>query len=199
MITTTTPLGQNLADIVRGLCAVLRLHAARTGPLSALLSFIHNRIVRVVLRLDHLALCWQAGTLPTPRPARIRAPGIAKPPQFQVPSGYAWLIRLAQPTVHFGSHIQIFLMDPQTQALVAAAPQAGRMLRPWCRMLAIEIPAYLRLPPRPRASRAGVPRAKPTPAPAATIHQAAIPQGTPDRPIPPYILAAARAWRKYDL
>ena len=62
MITTATPIGQRLADTVRGLCAVIRFHAARTGPLSALLSFIHNRIVRVVLRLDRLALHWQAGT-----------------------------------------------------------------------------------------------------------------------------------------
>jgi hypothetical protein len=39
------------------------------------------------------------------------------------------------------------MADPEMAQLVAAAPQAGRILRPLCRMLRVRRPAYLR-PPR---------------------------------------------------
>ena len=76
------------------------------------------------------------------------------------------------------------------QDFVQAAPQAGRLLRPLCRMLGLIVPDYLRLPARPKSP------AKAPPLP--PKHQAAHHTGTPDRPLPPEIRAAARAWKKYD-
>ena len=167
--------------------------------------FIHSRIVRVIKRLDRFVMRWQAGTLPKPRPARLRPARGAKPPKFQVPNGYVWLIKLIQATAQFGGQLQAFMMNQRTRARVAAAPQAARLMRSFCRMLAIEMPEYLRPPHRPPQMRP--PRIRPPqPAPLkpasgepALTTQLSIPQGTPDRPIPRNILAEARAWRRYDL
>jgi hypothetical protein len=54
------------------------------------------------------------------------------------------------------------LDDPEMAALVAGAPQLGRVLRPLCRMLAVKPPAWLRLPRRRRPAPARA-AARPTP------------------------------------
>jgi hypothetical protein len=46
------------------------------------------------------------------------------------------------------------LEAPETPPLVTDAPQLGSVLRPMCQMLAVKPPAWLRLPRRPRPSRA---------------------------------------------
>ncbi len=49
---------------------------------------------------------------------------------------------------------------------LAAAPQAGRILRPLCHMLGIALPAILQLPaPPPRRKPVKPPRPKPAPLP----------------------------------
>jgi hypothetical protein len=49
-----------------------------------------------------------------------------------------------------GYELEKLVEDPELQALVAAAPQLGRVLRPLCHMLAVKLPPWLRLPRRPR-------------------------------------------------
>ena len=175
MIITSTALGQALTTIVTGLRLVLRLHAARIPALAPLLLLvIHNRLGRMAQRLDRLTLLWQENRLPKPRaitPPSATAPE-PRPPSPQrpyIPSGQAWLIRLAQPSAQYITHLEIFLARPDTQALVEAAPQAGRILRPLCRMLGVKLPPELRRPRRhpscppapPRPTRAHPPRRKP--------------------------------------
>jgi hypothetical protein len=60
--------------------------------------------------------------------------------------------------------IQLMLDDPEIIALCAAAPQAGRLLRPLCRMFAITPPAHIARPPRPAPPRTPRPQ-KPQPPP----------------------------------
>jgi len=56
--------------------------------------------------------------------------------------------------------LQALLDDPEMRALLAASPQAGRILRPlWRKIRPGALPAALRLPPRPRKPR--LPRVKP--------------------------------------
>ena len=56
--------------------------------------------------------------------------------------------------------LQALLDDPEMRALLAASPQAGRILRPlWRKLSPRPLPAVLRLPPRVRKPRP--PRAKP--------------------------------------
>ena len=210
IVPTTTEPGHRLAAIMAGMAAVVAHHVAGLRAISSalvpMLSLLTWRLGRIAQRLDRLMLRWQAGTLPRPRPPHaprpaaeaspcINVPRINVPPIY-VPQGHAWLIRLVQPTAQYIPQLERFLADPQTRALVAAAPQAGRLLRPLCRMLAIAPPDWLRLPARPARPRplqpAPVQLAPVQPAPV----QPAPEPGTPDRPLPPYIRAAVRAWKR---
>ncbi|MBN9564461.1 MAG: hypothetical protein J0H14_27610 [Alphaproteobacteria bacterium] len=68
--------------------------------------------------------------------------------------------------VRMFSHLQALLEDPEMRAFLAAAPQAGRILRPLWRKLSPDpaLPDMLRLPPRPPRPRK--PRAPRPPRPA---------------------------------
>ena len=60
----------------------------------------------------------------------------------------------------FDGILQALLDDPEMRALLAASPQAGRILRPlWRKLSPRPLPEVLRLPPRPRQPKP--PRAKP--------------------------------------
>ena len=189
-LTATTALGQAFAfaAIINGICVVVGARAAAAPSLAVVLSQVYWRIARRLGRLDRLILQWHAGTLPKPRGARSR-PATVNPPtsRLHIPDSHAMLIHLAQRTAQYRVDIEIFLDRPDTRALLRAAPQAGRILRPLCRILAIDLPEHLRAPPRP----------KPAPRPSAHI-PASHPPGTPDRPLPANIRAAARAWKRYD-
>ena len=150
----STALGQAFTTIATGLRLALRLAAARIPALAPLLLLIvHNRLGRMVLRLDRLALLWQEGRLPKPRPTRApqAEPRPQSPQRPYIPAGQAWLIRLAQPAVHSIYPVELFLARPDTQAFLQAVPQAGRLLRPLCRMLGITPPAILKRPRMPPA------------------------------------------------
>ncbi|MCC6719621.1 MAG: hypothetical protein IT555_17195 [Acetobacteraceae bacterium] len=184
LIPVATTLCQALAVTLSGVRATVANHIARARHLEPLLAFVYYRLTRMVLRLDRLAQRWQAGTLPKPRPSRAGQPRAAraKPPAlpFAIPRGRLWLPRLVQPTAQYSGQVEVFLADPQTRALVEAAPQAGRILRPLCVALGITPPPWLRLPDRPRPPRK--PRTPPPPPPT-------------DRPLPDYVRAAVRAWK----
>ena len=199
VLLATSDLGQAFAGIINGLCALLGHHAVRLRDRSVVLSLIHWRIARMVRRLDHLALRWQANTLPKPRPSRPRAK-CARPAQpARLPSGRYWLIRALQPTAQFTPHIEAFLARPDTRALVEAAPQAGRILRPLCRGYGIELPSWLALPERPAPPPRVRTKPRPLqPCPLQSCPLQSYPPPTPFRPLPANIRAAARAWRKYD-
>jgi hypothetical protein len=61
----------------------------------------------------------------------------------------------------FDEMLQALLDDPEMRALLAASPQAGRILRPlWRKLSTYPLPPVLRLPPRPRRPRAVRPEAR---------------------------------------
>ena len=168
----TTPLGQRYLPHIVDVCAGLAVVAARYRTLSPLLVLVWVRLRRTLARLDRLAYRWQQGRL-SPRPGRTSSRGQRQPPQIhpadawrprRTPQGHAWLIRLHQPLAQFAPRIQLLLDDPEFIALCAAAPQAGRLLRPLCRMFAIAPPAHIATPPRsapPRQPR--LPKPQPPP------------------------------------
>jgi hypothetical protein len=95
----------------------------------------------------------EGATVEQPKPAR-RAPGIAPGP-----------VLLREFGVRFFSNLRALLEDPEMREFLAAAPQAGRILRPLWRKLSPEaLPEILRLPPRPPRPRK--PRAPKPPRPA---------------------------------
>jgi hypothetical protein len=109
---------------------------------------LHSRLTRLAQRFAALAARAEAGTLRPPR-RRSRNKSPPRERQPRLPQNFAWLIRLVPEAACFGSQLQHLLSQPEMAALLETAPQAGRLLRPLCRMLAIPVPPALRLPPRP--------------------------------------------------
>ena len=151
--------------------------AIRSGTLTtamiALFTLADTRLRRTAARLQQLYIRWRAGTLPKPRPSRAGQP--RKPRErIKEPVGKAWLLKLAQPTAQYRSALEQLLADPEFIQFLRDAPQAGRLLRPLCRMLAIEptpeplhIPGRHYPPPRPpkpaRPQKPVPPQPQPTP------------------------------------
>ena len=152
-----------LATLLGGILATLRTGIARyavgDAARAVLLHSLAGRIARMAVRFDRLFARWQAGTLPSqtgaaPRPSRAGRPGTPRPPRLRLPTGRMWLFHVAQPPAALAlSHLQHWMAHPDLPAFLAAAPQAGRLLRPLCRLVGLEaqpgVPAELNLPEPP--------------------------------------------------
>ena len=190
---TRTELGAAWAMAIDGIAAVVKHFAPHLPALAPVLAAILYRFPGVVARLDRLILRWQAGTLPKPRPSRAGHPRPTQPSARErtYHTRRFWLIRLVQRTAQYGPGIELLLARPDTRALVEAAPQAGRLLRPLCRAFNLAQPDWLRLPSRP-------PSPRPTPRPRRAPRMPGILPGMlpTDRPLPPCVVAAVRHYRK---
>ena len=169
---TASVLGERYKPHFGDICDFVAAVSGRYRLLSPMLVLVWMRLRRTLKRLDNLAIRWQSGRL---RPARIRVrterkPTVIHPAEAdrlrRTPQGHAWLLGLHQPFAQFIPRIELLLADPDIIALCAAAPQAGRLLRPLCRMFAITPPPHIARPPAPRKPRPKKPKAqKPQPPP----------------------------------
>lgn len=192
---------EHLTQIATYLCALLARflplehRPAAEGP--SLYVVLANRVGRYAHRIARLHALFLAGRLPPPRPSRTAlqpAPAPApRRPSPVVPRARFWLLKLGRHEIATArSRLELWLQRPELPEFLAAAPQAGRHLRPLCRLLTIAPPAFLALPPRPRRIRSSRPRRTTAAAPDRPTLR--LPPG--DRPLPPYVLAFARAMRK---
>jgi hypothetical protein len=112
------------------------------------------------------------------RPREAPAPPAASRPPDQL-RRFDWFRKLLPATATALAATLIELMQrPEMIALVAAAPQAGRILRPMCWMVGIEPAEYLRLPPRPRRpGRSVAERPSPRPCPSKREAERSSPAG----------------------
>jgi len=118
----------------------------------------HTRLSRLTTRLrDLLARIEAERTKPRPASAatpRPRAPRPAKPksepnpnPAPALPRGFGWI---TQPLPEANGHahtLRQFLCEPETEALIASDPRIGRILRPLCHMLGIDLHLIYRMVP----------------------------------------------------
>ena len=148
-------------------------------------TLLWHRLGRLANRFRALFTSWQAGTLPPPRAPRAPRPYTPRETP-RLPAARGWINARIPAAAPCAGMLEFLLQDPELPGFLAQVPQAGRLLRPLVRALALTAPACLKLPARPKPT----PKPRPTPPP---IHA-----GTPDRPLPPYIRAAVRAWKKYD-
>jgi hypothetical protein len=129
---------------------------------------IHQRILGLWKRLRSVLERHRAGTLraatgrdtsarPSPQSAEGegRAAGAQRmvPGWSVLPRTFGWLKSLLLPDRQY--HVTAFNLllhdNAEIQAVIAAAPaQIGRVLRPFCHFLGLEVPAELRLPKRRR-------------------------------------------------
>jgi hypothetical protein len=153
-----------------------------------------NRLDRLLRRFHALHDRWRSNTLPAPRPPRPAkrpaCPPAAPHPRTRHPSlprAFAWVNRRIPESSPSSGQLHTLLAEPDTRALVEAAPQAGRLLRPLCRALGVRPPPWLALPtrlrkPHPRAPRVARPRRPSLNDPALRLQD--------------YVIAAARAWSR---
>ena len=163
-VNTTTP--QDPADAFNRLIeAVLnRVLTSLNGfiPMEAAerlwLEMIGHRLLRMRRRFAAIVALLRAGKLPAPASAAPKAARPARPSRWIYPyKRFGWVMYDVSYFVQLEQHeLEELLEDPDMEALVAAAPQLGRELRPFCHMLAVKQPEWLRLPRKPRPSRAVV-------------------------------------------
>jgi len=154
--------------IMADLRTLVAAHTMRTTPArAAFLAVVWSFVGRATLRFERLYARFQAGTLPAPRSPRPPRPGRPRTPSAtpRLPARRAWLLRDVQPAANFGTQLQHILTHPDFPAFLAAAPQAGRILRPLCRMLGADPPEILRLPPPPLKPPPAKPPARTPPEP----------------------------------
>ena len=108
---------------------------------------------------------WKAGTLPKARVRSLRSSassavkglnrGARGEAQSLLPRAFAWLHRmLPSSAATLGSGVESLIHEhPEMKAFVAEVPQAGRMLRPICKMVGLKLPEYLALPKRVRKKK----------------------------------------------
>ncbi len=140
-----------------------------------------ERLARLAKRFRALAARVAAGAS-TPRPSRPAKPRPDKPrlAKPSLPTGRGWITLRIEAAAPCGGELHMLLQEPELPALVRAAPQAGRLLRPLCRALGVDLPDWLRLPPRQKTRQPSPCTSKPTtprrpPAPIAQTRRASLP------------------------
>ncbi|MBV8589259.1 MAG: hypothetical protein JO212_04240 [Acetobacteraceae bacterium] len=122
---------------------MLAAHMAKDRSAVAVLFLAWARLGRLASRFEALVAAVRAGRLASASTSRgpggrdlelRRLEGLPGP---RLPSGFGWLIRLVPGAAVYGSQVQYLLADPEMAAMLAKVPQAGRILQPLCRMLAI--------------------------------------------------------------
>ncbi|MBV8524686.1 MAG: hypothetical protein JOY71_21645 [Acetobacteraceae bacterium] len=160
-----TGLSDRLALIIAGLRGVLAAHMAKDRSAVEVLFLAWTRLGRLASRFEALVTAVRGGRLPaapTPRAqaaADLELPRLEGLPQpFRLPARFGWLIRLVPGAAVYGSQVQYLLADPEMVALLADVPQAGRILRPLCRMLGIRLGPELGTKRRGGSASAASPR-----------------------------------------
>ena len=152
-----TTLARRLFQIFTGLYGLreaIGRHSVRYPAITPIVLLVCARLSRMIARLDRLTLKHQAGTRHPRAPRTAKAPHTGTKPGLRLPTRRGWLVQMVPAAAAAGGAVHALLQDPETRALVEAAPQAGRVFRPLARMLGVDLPAWLRLPRRPRKSRA---------------------------------------------
>ena len=111
------------------------------GMLSHLvMMLLHRRLGQITAKIERLAARFQAGRLWRREPgARGVVRKAGKTGARIWPGRFGWLVRAASyQAAGYGCQLQHVLEQPEMVELLKASPQAVRLLRPVCRMLAIE-------------------------------------------------------------
>ena len=132
---------ESFALITEGLCRVVAASHAR-GVAGPVIILIWRRLRRIAARFASLTARVRSGALPSPvrRRRAMPRPRSPRPPSPRLPRRFAWLIRLIPAVACHRSQLQHLLSDPEMAALLSAAPQMGRLLRPLCQMLGLRLP-----------------------------------------------------------
>jgi hypothetical protein len=160
------PAPRNLTErfdwVIQRLCDAVAIQSAKWAYITPLMVLVWGRLRRMSRRFAALAARMEAGRLKPPRPSvRNPDPGKTRPPRPPapwppVPSTPGWLLHYVQLEAAATANLLRHMLehDPEMRALLEAAPQLGRILRPLLRMVSpAPLPATLVRPPRPAPTR----------------------------------------------
>jgi hypothetical protein len=165
--------------LIRRLCDAVAIQSAKYAYLTPLMVLVWTRLRRMSRRFANLVARMEAGRLKPPRPAAPRNPDpnrtpAARPPPPRpwpprpwppVPSSPGWLLHYVQLEAAATANLIRHMLehDPEMRALLDAAPQLGRILRPLLWMVSLDpLPATLARPPRPKPTQVAAAIAIPT-------------------------------------
>ena len=138
----------NLRTILGGLLAAIG--GWGVDAMRALM--LYRRIGGLAGRIERMLRRFRAGRLWRVMDRTVRVGAIRKA-NCTLPRRFGWLVQAGgHRAAAFGSQLQAVLNTEEMSALLAASPQAGRLLRPLCRALAVALPASSAAP-RPTATR----------------------------------------------
>jgi len=131
---------QSLSVVLRALRGEVGGWTVRRLLSEVLALVLYRRIGEICGKIERLAVRFQAGRLWRREPQTrgvVRATG--KTGVRIWPGRFAWLVRAAgYQAAGYGCQLRHVLEQPEMIELLKASPQAARILRPVCRMLAIE-------------------------------------------------------------
>ncbi len=137
----------SLSDVIRGLRESLGGWSVLGWLSTAVTLLVHRRLGQICVQMERMAARHAAGRLwrPGPRVAPV-SPGVTKVDRVRRqmdapiwPRSFGWLVQASGwQAAGYGVQLRAVLARPEMVALLVAAPQAVRVLRPLCRMLAIE-------------------------------------------------------------
>ena len=142
--------------ILAALAAVVARRFLQNPKLVLLIVPLWHRLTKVSVRLGRVRARGLA-------PVRARQAGVRRGPAV-LPRGKAWLLHeLGYEAAGHASQLAHVLSAPAAQAVLAAMPGAGRVLRPLCRMLGLPaalavgaVPEAVMPKPAPRAVAAAL-------------------------------------------
>jgi len=170
-LTAPLSVAERLAMILEGLYRAVAARSARgifgPGMATLMILMVCRRVRRIEGKIQRMLARFRTGTLrvgPVARGVGVapRDPTAKLPqdPTAKLPRSFGWLLPLVPcHAAGFGSQLRHLLGDPEMMALLAASPQARRVLAPMCRMLAIE--ASVLVPEAPVGCEAEVDEAAP--------------------------------------
>ncbi len=125
-------LARRLGVILLALAGVVAARFLRRPGLAGLIVPLWRRLTHVARRFERAAV-W------VPGPKRVRAARVrARAVGVRLPSAQGWLVRaLGYEAAGYGSQLAHLLDEAEMQALIAAVPAVGRVLRPVCWMLGL--------------------------------------------------------------
>src|SRR5271163_2108559 len=125
--------------LIEGLFNDVRVKISWGWALLPMMTLIWRRLHRMKRRFNTIVAHLRAGTLPLQRSAPPRPASSHSPRPKQPYRCLGWVVYEVSYFVwarYF--ELEEMLEEPETETLVAAAPQLGRVLRPLCRMLKVK-------------------------------------------------------------
>jgi hypothetical protein len=164
--------------VIQRLCDAVAMQSAKWAYITPLMVLVWGRLRRMSRRFASLVARMEAGRLKPPRasvqnpdPGRPRPPR-PPPPWPPFPSSPGWLLHYVQLEAAATANLIRHMLehDPEMRALLEAAPQLGRILRPLLRMVSpAPLPTRLIRSPRPAPSLVTPNRVAPDPVATNTV------------------------------